>query len=45
MCIEIMNSHENRNKRIDIKIRSNCRRNKNTNNDFGKVFAQECKEC
>ena len=33
-CIEIMNSHENRSNMIDIKIRNNCRRNKNTTNDF-----------
>ncbi len=34
-CIEIMNSHKNRNKMIDIKIRNDCStRNKNTTNDF-----------
>ena len=33
-CIEIMNSHENRNKMIDIKMRNNCTRNKNTTDDF-----------
>jgi len=33
-CIEIMNSHENKNKMIDIKIRNDCTRNKNTMNDF-----------
>jgi len=33
-CIEIMNSHEDRNKMIDIKIRNNCTRDKNTTNDF-----------
>jgi hypothetical protein len=32
--IEIMNSHENRNKMIDIKIRNNIGRNKNMINDF-----------
>jgi hypothetical protein len=33
-CIEIMNSNEDRNKMIDIKIRNNCTRNKNTIDDF-----------
>jgi RNase H-fold protein (predicted Holliday junction resolvase) len=33
-CIEIMHNHENRNKMMDIKIRNNCRRKKNTINDF-----------
>ena len=33
-CIEIMSSHENRNKIIDINIRNSIRRNKNTINDF-----------
>ena len=34
-CIEITNSHENRDKMIDLKIRNNCsRRNKNSVNDF-----------
>jgi hypothetical protein len=34
-CIEIMNSHENRDKMIDIKVRNDySRRNKNTTNDF-----------
>jgi hypothetical protein len=33
-CIEIMNSHKNRNKMTDIKIRNNIRKNKNTINDF-----------
>ena len=34
-CIEIINSHENRNKMIDMRIRNYCsRRNKNTTNDF-----------
>ncbi|MFL6316501.1 MAG: hypothetical protein ACJ73C_07160 [Nitrososphaeraceae archaeon] len=34
-CIEIMNSHEGKNKMIDIKMRNNCsRRNKNTTDDF-----------
>jgi hypothetical protein len=33
-CIEIMNSGNNENKMIDIKIRNNSRRNKNTTNDF-----------
>jgi hypothetical protein len=34
-CIEINNSHENRNKMMDIKIRNNCSRsNKNSTNDF-----------
>ncbi len=33
-CIEIMNSHENRNNMTGIKIRNNIRRNKNTINDF-----------
>jgi hypothetical protein len=33
-CIEIMNSHEHRNKMIDIKIRNNYTRNKNTTDDF-----------
>jgi hypothetical protein len=33
-CIEIMNSHENKNNMIDIKIRNDCTRNKNTMNDF-----------
>ncbi len=32
--IEIMNSHENKNKMIDIKIRNDCTRHKNTMNDF-----------
>jgi hypothetical protein len=32
--IEIMNSHENRDKMIDIKVRSNSRRSKNTINNF-----------
>jgi hypothetical protein len=41
-CIEINNSHENRNKMMDIKIRNNCSRsNKNTTNDFhyGKLLS------
>jgi hypothetical protein len=33
-CIEITNGHENRNKMINIKIRNNIRRNKNSVNDF-----------
>jgi hypothetical protein len=33
-CIEIMNKSENRNKIVDIKIRNNCTRNKNTTDDF-----------
>jgi len=33
-CIEIMNSYENRNKMIDIKIRNDYARNKNTTNDL-----------
>jgi hypothetical protein len=33
-CIEITNSRENENKMLDIKIRNNSRRNKNSVNDF-----------
>ena len=33
-CIEITNSHENRNKMIDIRIRNDCTRNKYTIDDF-----------
>jgi hypothetical protein len=32
--IEIMNSHENRDKMINMKIRSNSRRSKNSTSDF-----------
>jgi hypothetical protein len=41
-CIEIMNGKDKENnKMIDIKIRNNCRRNKNTMNDFhnGKLLS------
>jgi hypothetical protein len=41
-CIEIMDSHENRNNMIDVKVRTNnCIRNRNTTNDFhnGKLLS------
>ena len=35
-CIEIMNSKDNKNKMIDIKIWNNSRKIKNATNDFHK---------
>jgi hypothetical protein len=44
MCIEIMNSNEDRNKMIDIKIRNDCTRNKNTTDDFQNHKVSSIKE-